>query len=72
MSKLLKSCAMPPVNWPTASIFCACRKLSSTFSRSAISVLSAASASASAFVRSSTCASSSSAARACNARNDRT
>ena len=20
---LLKSCAMPPVNWPTASIFCA-------------------------------------------------
>lgn len=23
-SMLLKSCAMPPVSWPTASIFCDC------------------------------------------------
>ena len=27
-SRLLKSCAMPPVSWPTASIFCACRRAS--------------------------------------------
>ena len=26
VSRLLKSCAMPPVSWPTASIFCAWRK----------------------------------------------
>ena len=25
---LLKSCATPPVSWPTASIFCACRSCS--------------------------------------------
>ena len=25
---LLKSCAMPPVSWPTASIFCACKSCS--------------------------------------------
>ncbi len=24
VSRLLKSCASPPVSWPTASIFCAC------------------------------------------------
>ncbi|KRC17935.1 hypothetical protein ASE31_28480 [Acidovorax sp. Root217] len=28
-SRLLKSCAMPPVSWPTASIFCAWRSASS-------------------------------------------
>ena len=27
ISRLLKSCAMPPVSWPTASIFWACRYL---------------------------------------------
>ena len=26
VSRLLKSCATPPVSWPTASIFCAWRK----------------------------------------------
>jgi len=26
VSRLLKSCAMPPASWPTASIFCACRR----------------------------------------------
>ena len=34
-SMLLKSCAMPPVSCPIASIFCACRSASSTASRSA-------------------------------------
>ena len=29
VSRLLKSCATPPVSWPTASIFCACRSGSS-------------------------------------------
>ena len=33
-SILLKSCAMPPVSWPTASIFCACRNWSERRSRS--------------------------------------
>ena len=28
VSRLLKSCATPPVSWPTASIFCACRTAS--------------------------------------------
>ncbi len=32
---LLKSCAMPPVRWPIASIFCAWRSWSSSCSRSA-------------------------------------
>ncbi len=27
VSRLLKSCAMPAVSWPTASIRCACRRL---------------------------------------------
>ena len=31
-SRLLKSCAMPPVSWPTASIFCAWRSCSSSAS----------------------------------------
>ena len=26
VSRLLKSCATPPVSWPTVSIFCDCRK----------------------------------------------
>ena len=29
VSRLLKSCAMPPVSWPTASIFCDWRSASS-------------------------------------------
>ncbi len=29
VSRLLKSCATPPVSWPTASIFCDCRSASS-------------------------------------------
>ena len=33
-SRLLKSCAMPPVSWPTASIFCAWRNCSSKPRRS--------------------------------------
>ncbi len=37
VSRLLKSWARPPVSWPTASIFCACRSRVSVFSRSAIS-----------------------------------
>ncbi len=32
-SRLLKSCAMPPVSWPTASIFCDCRNASWVRSR---------------------------------------
>ena len=36
-SMLLKSCAMPPVSLPIASIFCACRSVSSARSRRAIS-----------------------------------
>ncbi len=32
--RLLKSWAMPPVSWPTASIFCACRNVSSASRRS--------------------------------------
>ena len=37
VSRLLKSCAMPPVSWPIASIFCACAScaLSRSFSRCA-------------------------------------
>ena len=34
-SILLKSCAMPPVSWPSASIFCACRSWLSAASRRA-------------------------------------
>ena len=34
-SMLLKSWAMPPVSWPTASIFCTCRSCSSALRRSA-------------------------------------
>ena len=37
VSRLLKSCAMPPVRRPTASIFCAWRSASSVASRRAIS-----------------------------------
>ena len=40
-SRLLKSCAMPPVSWPTASIFCACRSCSCAASSSASRALSA-------------------------------
>ena len=36
VSRLLKSWAMPPVSWPTASIFCDWRSASSACSRSAI------------------------------------
>ena len=35
VSRLLKSWAMPPVSWPTASIFCACRSWASTVRRAA-------------------------------------
>ena len=35
-SRLLKSCARPPVSWPTASIFCAWRSASSVFSSSEV------------------------------------
>src|ERR1044072_2302085 len=38
--RLLKSWAMPPVSWPTASIFCAWRSASSARSRSATSASS--------------------------------
>src|SRR6185503_3877576 len=31
---LLKSCAMPPVRWPMASIFCAWRSCASSWARS--------------------------------------
>ena len=34
VSRLLKSCATPPVSWPTASIFCDCRSASSAMARS--------------------------------------
>ncbi|GJE03432.1 hypothetical protein GMJLKIPL_5387 [Methylobacterium isbiliense] len=34
-SRLLKSCATPPVSWPIASIFCDCRSIASACSRSA-------------------------------------
>ena len=37
VSRLLKSCAMPPVSWPTASIFCAWRSACSVISRRAVS-----------------------------------
>ena len=37
VSRLLKSCAMPPVSRPTASIFCDWRSASSVASRRAIS-----------------------------------
>ena len=40
VSRLLKSCAMPPVRRPTASIFCAWRSFSSVSSRRAISARS--------------------------------
>ena len=36
VSRLLKSCAMPPVSWPTASIFCAWRSASSAACSSAV------------------------------------
>ena len=38
--RLLKSCATPPVSWPTASIFCAWRSDSSTFLRASFSASS--------------------------------
>ena len=41
-SMLLKSCAMPPVSWPIASIFCIWRTCASAASRVAISSTSAA------------------------------
>ena len=38
VSRLLKSCAMPPVSWPTASIFCAwCSRSSAACSAAAVS-----------------------------------
>ena len=37
ISRLLKSCATPPANRPTASIFCACRSCSSNCLRSVMS-----------------------------------
>ncbi len=39
-SKLLKSCARPPVNWPTASIFCDWRNCARCVSISRRSVTS--------------------------------
>ena len=36
-SRLLKSCAIPPVRLPIASIFCACRSCSSVWRRSVMS-----------------------------------
>ena len=36
VSRLLKSCASPPVSWPTASIFCDCRSCSSARISSAV------------------------------------
>ncbi len=62
-SRLLKSCASPPVSWPTASIFCDWRSASSTRSRSSASVRSLSFASVSSRVRSATFASSTSLAR---------
>ena len=41
VSRLLKSCATPPVSWPTASIFCAWRSDSSTLLRASYSASSA-------------------------------
>ncbi len=38
VSRLLKSCATPPVNWPTASIFCDWRSASSPLRRSVMSI----------------------------------
>ena len=40
VSRLLKSCATPPVSWPTASIFCAWRSDSSAFWRASFSASS--------------------------------
>ena len=57
VSRLLKSCATPPVSWPIASIFCAWRSASSTRSRSSIWAMSARFAAASSSVRSPTRAS---------------
>ena len=37
VSRLLKSCAMPPASWPIASIFCAWRSCSSSARRSVMS-----------------------------------
>ncbi|MCY1422329.1 hypothetical protein D9M71_380060 [compost metagenome] len=54
VSMLLKSWAMPPVSWPTASIFCAWRKASSARSRSNISFCRRSLASASWRVRAAT------------------
>src|SRR5258706_29103 len=41
VSRLLKSCAMPPANRPTASIFCDWRSWSSSRLRSVTSVMTA-------------------------------
>src|SRR5579885_884681 len=38
VSRLLKSCATPPVNWPTASIFCDCASCSSMRRETVMSV----------------------------------
>ena len=38
-SRLLKSCAMPPVSWPMASILCDWRSCSSVRSRSRVLLL---------------------------------
>ena len=39
ISRLLKSCATPPVSWPIVSIFCAWRNCSCAFSRAATSFI---------------------------------
>ena len=39
ISRLLKSCATPPVSWPMVSIFCAWRNCSCAFSRAATSFI---------------------------------
>ena len=62
--RLLKSWAIPPVSWPTASIFCACTSAVCACSRAPISVRSRALAAASSRVRSSTMSSSCSRLRA--------
>ena len=54
VSRLLKSWAMPPVSWPTASIFCAWRSASSARSRSPTSACSRSSAALRSAVRSAT------------------
>ena len=67
-SMLLKSCARPPVSWPTASIFCACRSAASACSRCRISAWRLSNAFLSSAVRSATRASSSSRPRASTSR----